>query len=97
MPQQYMCDNCGKPVITKDDYAGTVAMSITTGAVEPNPMQEMFEMMGRKTPATAPKLDSAICCTIKCAISLLMIKELEMGVSSIDDILPPDNRLQYLP
>ena len=97
MPQAYHCDNCGKPIVTKDDYAGTVAMSITTGAVEANPLQEMFEMMGRKTSSIAPKLDSAICCTIKCAISLLMIKELEMGVSSIDDILPPDNRLQYLP
>ena len=97
MPSAYHCDNCGKPVITKEDYAGTVAMSITTGAVEANPMQEMFEMMGRKTPATTPQLKSAICCTIKCAISLLMLKELEFVNVSIDDTLPPDNRLQYLP
>ena len=94
MPVAYMCDNCGKPVVQREDYAGTVALSITTGVVEANPMQEMFEMMGRKI-ALAPKLDSAICCTIKCAISLLMLKDLD--TVSVDDTLPPDNRLQYLP
>ena len=96
MPKAYLCDNCGKQVSTKEDYAGTVALSITTGATQENPMQEMFEMMGQKV-GPAPKLDSAICCTIKCAISFLMIQELEMSVSSIDETLPPDNRLQYLP
>ena len=96
MPQAYMCDNCGKPVITRDDYAGTVAMSITTGKLEENPMQEMFQMFGRK-PQAQPALESAIFCTVKCAIAALMIKDMELSTVSIDETLSPDNRLEYLP
>ena len=96
IPQAYMCDNCGKPVSTSKEYAGTVAVSVTTGQTEEHPMQEMFAMMGQK-PQPQPTLESAIFCTVKCAIAALMLKDLELSQMSIDSNVEPDNRLQYLP
>ena len=74
MPSAYCCDTCN--AVIHEDTDNVVAVSLTTGETETNPMYQIAESMGMPIPEKlkrdTPKLQSGMFCKIECAITFLM-------------------------